>query len=393
MSTEYHLPHNYTTARPEQLPAFPKALGVSDHWTPSAITLAAGKKPGTLTLTSAPPYDSSQHQSFGIGVGTFQFDMATRTSKGWGGGMVRYLQSGRPCVWKPEEPKEGSFHLALEISAEDAAAVRASEREHIEDFQLAWDRSFGLVSGLLPTCSADSTQGAIKALVTRLIAMEAAYVIPADPDEPGNWGPHILKVYKALCAHSYKRDDKGHHSPIRYEFTVHEKTITLRFAFGPRHPSTEFVIPGEISPVFTAASHEEYVQAKQAAASRPPAAADARLDVGTVVVWSDAARDGRLFEDYPLGLSIAEQTIHAVPDPDPDSQRWVVDMPAINGRLHFEEGTVVAVNDTHTWVRIDFRDHEDDGSFTWATPKVAQLGLPDGHGYVCLRHHLLKPKT
>ncbi|MFF5248944.1 hypothetical protein ACFY3V_32075 [Streptosporangium sp. NPDC000095] len=391
MSTSYHPPHNYRVVAPDQLRGFPKALGISDYWMPRTIALVTQGKPGDLALVGDPPYDSSQHDSSGIGVGTFHFDMTTRTSQGWGGGIVRYIQSGKPCVWKPAEPKEGTFNLVVEITAEDATEIRISEREHIEDFQRAWECSFGLVAGLAPKCSAESTEGAIRALVTRLIEMGAAYVIPADPGDLANWGPRVLAVYKALCAHSYKRDDKGHHSPIEYRFTVHEKTITVRFAFGPRHSSEEFVIPGEISPVFTAASYEEYLQAKKAAVSQPPVVAVAGLKVGTVVVWSDVVADGRLFEDYPLGPSIAEQTVYAVPDLE--TERWVVDMPAINGRLHFEQGEVVAVADTHTWVKIDFRDHDSDGTFSWVSPKVAELNLPGGYGYVWLRHHLLKPKT
>ncbi|MGJ6963453.1 hypothetical protein ACSDR0_16235 [Streptosporangium sp. G11] len=118
----------------------------------------------------------------------------------------------------------------------------------------------------------------------------------------------------------------------------------------------------------------------------------AGLKVGTVVVWSEATTgDGELFEEYPKGLAISEQTVYAVADLD--TEHWVVDMGAINARLHFGEGTVVALGDTHAWVKINFQESDDDGVVSWVSPKVAQLALPDGYGYARLRYHLLRPKT
>ncbi|MBB2913098.1 hypothetical protein FHS43_004396 [Streptosporangium becharense] len=389
MSTAYHLIHSYRTVGTEELHGFPKHLGMSDNWVPNTVTLGTQGGSGTLTLVSDPPYDSSLHPSIGVGSGTFQFDMATRTSRGWGGAIVRYLEMGKPCVWTPAEPGEGTFRLTVEVSAEDAAAVRTAEREHIEDFQLAWDSSFGVVAGLLPRCSADSPEEAIKALVTHLVDAGAAYLIPAEPDDPDNWGPRLLTVYQALCAHSYKRDEKGHHSPVKYEFTVRGDEILIRFVTGPNRPSTEYVIPGEIPPVFTAAGYEEYALKNKTADLGLPVATDAGLEVGVKVVWSDAA-DGQAYEEYPQGPSLEEQIIHDIPSLD--TLRYKADIGAINSRLHFEGGTVVALDDTHAWVKINFQDRDGEGEVFWISGAAKELDLPGGDGYVRLRRHMLKPK-
>jgi hypothetical protein len=371
---------------------FPKSLGESENWVPAKITLSVRRGTGDLELVSDPPYDPAQHASRGIAPGRFPFEQAIRTGTGWSAGITRYLQSGKPCAWKPEEPAKGVFELVVDVSSENADAVRGFEREHIDDFQFAWDNSFGLVKSLLPESPASSAKGTIKALVTRLIEARAAYLIPADPDDLNNWGPRILDVYRQLCAHSYRRDDRGHHSPLRFEFTVIDKSIHVSFVPGPNHPSKDYVIPGDISRVFTADSYEEYVQRGKTAGSAP-APAGPGLQAGTEVVWSDYAAENR-WKQPPTGLGQGEQFLHASPFAAPGDPFAAEDGggPA-NYPLSTSGGTVVGQDGEHVWVQVCLRDPDNPNWADELPEKVKELKLVDGNVYLRLRSRMLKPKT
>ena len=389
MSTAHHLPsHSYEQVPPAKLSNFPRSLGESEDWAPGNITLSVRQGTGDLELVSDPPYDSSRHASRGIAPGKFSFEQAIRTGTGWSGGITRYLQSGKPCEWKTKEPAKGVFELAADVSSGNADAVRGFEREHIDDFQFAWDNSFGLVESLLPGIPASSTKETIKALVTRLIDAGATYLIPADPDDLNNWGPRILGVYRQLCAHSYRRDDRGHHSPLRFEFTVTGKSIYVSFVPGPNYPSKDYVVPGDIPRVFTAASYEEYVQRGNTAGSAPPAG----LPVSTEVVWSDYAVGNR-WEKPPTGLEQGEQVLHAVPFAAPDAPFAAEDGggPA-NYPLSTSGGTVVGQDGEYVWVKVCLRDPDNPNWADELPEKVKELDLRGGNVYLRLRSLMLKPK-
>lgn len=341
-----------------------------------------------LELSSAPPYDSSLHGSKGIAPGTFRSgDLATRIAVGWSGAIKRYTDFGEArCKWLPAEPQEGSFDVAVAISQDSALAVQAFEREHIEDFERAWDTSFGLVADMLRTCPPGSPQKTVVVLVNRLLDAGAGYVIPAHPQNLDEWGPRICDVYLALCKHSYRRDEQGQHSPSGYQFTAIADSIHVSFVFGPRRPSDAYVKPGEISPVFTAASYEEYGQGP---AAGPVATAGPGLPAGTAVTWSEAASDR--FENWPVGLGPQEQALHASPSADTD--QWITDMGTINWRLTSGEAAVVAQDGEYTWVKISVRDTADDGEISWRSAAAKKLDPPGGIAYARLRSRLLTPRT
>lgn len=265
---------HYDAVPPDKIAGFPSPLGETDLTevpaTPVLETAEVGRGGANYrTLRSsriAASYASERNASMGAAQGRFEYGMAIRRGGTWTGDITRFVRGAKTVAWRNgAEPADGVYKFELEVTADDAAAIAAGEKEHRDDFALAWQETFGrlarLVDGVRWYDVGDGDDRPVAALVDAALGSRARWLVPASPERLDTWGQHVKAQFAALADHSKKRDRQGHHSPVLYDGRLDGGRIVLRFGMPPARPSTDYIKPSELPTPFAAGSLAAHRQA------------------------------------------------------------------------------------------------------------------------------------
>ncbi|MFD6420471.1 hypothetical protein [Streptomyces sp. NPDC060198] len=175
-------------------------------------------------------------------VGISPVSMVTRANGTWGSDGAYLLVGSPPITWATAPgPDLAPHQLCLEITPEFQAIVRAQEREHLQDFALAWVLTVGLFAERLPTSGYGCAGDALAALAEQLVGAGMGYLVPSGSlTDPRVWAQHLKTRATQLADQSGLRDSNGSHSPLSYaarlDYADDERRIILAPVMPPAGP-------------------------------------------------------------------------------------------------------------------------------------------------------------
>jgi hypothetical protein len=278
----------YVATVDKKFPSSEDPMGQSRYWEPKEIRLTASKGADGIRLAfSHDHYDATYHSSDGLAQGVYSLgDEVVHDKPGsWSGRFNNYkgLFPGR-ARWEGGEPPIGNtrYDFEADITAQAAERIAEGEAQHVADFDYAWTISAGVIEAQIPGGPYVDEETAIGRLVDDLIKADRRYLIPATPEDLGQWGKRIINVYRDLCGMSQQRDRirdgvRSGHVPSGYVFSWSGYKIKLRFEFQPRDEGSDvYIRPKDLGDAFIAPSFAAY----RTPASGFPAGTKVRLAPG-----------------------------------------------------------------------------------------------------------------
>ncbi|MFF7361918.1 hypothetical protein [Streptomyces sp. NPDC008125] len=172
-------------------------------------------------------------------AGVSTVSMVSRANGTWGSDGAYLLEGSPPVHWSTEPGLELLPHrVCVEITPDLCAIVRAQEREHVQDFILAWILTVGLFVERLPTSGYGCAGDALEALAEQLTRADMRHLVPSGPlTDLQVWVRHLKTRAMQLADQSGLRDSNGSHSPLSYNARIDEGDDERRIILTPvMHP-------------------------------------------------------------------------------------------------------------------------------------------------------------
>ncbi|MFE6489791.1 hypothetical protein ACFVGN_43620, partial [Streptomyces sp. NPDC057757] len=270
-----HKSMGYTAVQGSEIPEWPNSacLGEAQCSSLRDVKITIDGPEGARHLRLGGRLDDGTFQCYGIRKGKHEagfYEASPPLRKGEVGPWDAVLENLLTQWVGNSPPGKGRFAVVLVVTPEMAAFVERAEKQHVSDFDLAYELSWKtlqLAIGNMQGTSLGGKRGTLQLLeqlVADLIRYNTRYLIPARPDILEEWAPRIHEVYGLLVQMSKKRDTQKWHSPKGASATRYEEVIELTVMPGnDATPSAEVVKTSDLKSVFTFDSLQDYLNGRQ----------------------------------------------------------------------------------------------------------------------------------
>ncbi|WP_159074411.1 hypothetical protein [Streptomyces dioscori] len=242
-------------------------LGETEPPRLKGVLLKTDAKNGKMRLVLEGERDFRSFKSIGLaeGVypsGTYRAKKADRAANpGPWDNQLNHVNS----FWRPRKPEDGEYEVQLKVSALMAEAIKADEKQHIDDHRVAYELSLRLLQRLVVSVKEVEKSGEegelelLGRLTDKALQQNFGYLVPERPDELESWVTRVHGVYGILLDRSKERDRMGWHKSKAGEAELIGSTIFLELVSMRDITSSDSLIdPGMIGRVFHFDSFERY---------------------------------------------------------------------------------------------------------------------------------------